>query len=255
MANSIPELNESADFVLNNERHTITLEIHGSPAYVSFVGESGQNSKAIREALGDIAHDYRDELVEILDAWDATHLRPVTELTDDETDMLRELPRTFLLVNGERYGTPGDLEDLDDADFSHADDTIDSRDVIKRIEELEGAFEAAGLDWAKLIPSAADYDAQGQEEGGEAETRAEELKALKDLEGEASGYASDWNHGETLIRESYFRDYAEQFAEDIGAINADAAWPNNCIDWDKAAGELKSDYTEVDFDGVAYLIR
>ena len=32
-------------------------------------------------------------------------------------------------------------------------------------------------------------------------------------------------------------------------------WPNTCIDWDQAAGELKMDYSAVDFDGVTYWIR
>lgn len=41
----------------------------------------------------------------------------------------------------------------------------------------------------------------------------------------------------------------------MGAINADASWPNNCIDWGRAAEELKVDYFEVDYDGVTYLIR
>jgi hypothetical protein len=46
-----------------------------------------------------------------------------------------------------------------------------------------------------------------------------------------------------------------QLAEDIGAINGDATWPNNCIDWDQAAKELRMDYTAVDFDGITYWIR
>lgn len=83
---------------------------------------------------------------------------------------------------------------------------------------------------------------------------ATEYKALKELEEQAEGY-SDWQYGAQLIRESYFKDYAQQLAEDIGAVNADATWPNNCIDWDQAARELEVDYTQVDFDGVTYLIR
>lgn len=83
---------------------------------------------------------------------------------------------------------------------------------------------------------------------------ATEYKALKELEEQAEG-CSDWMYGAQLIRESYFKDYAQQLAEDIGAVNADATWPNNCIDWDLAARELEVDYTQVDFDGVTYLIR
>lgn len=113
--------------------------------------------------------------------------------------------------------------------ISNSDDIIDSRDVIARIEELED-----------------------QEERDEDEQ--EELKALKALEEEAQGY-SDWKHGATLIRDSYFEKYAQELAEDIGAINKGDEWPNNCIDWEWAANELKYDYTSVNFDGVEYWVR
>lgn len=256
------DLPKSADFVINNERCSILLRadaIGTQPAYVSFTGSiagsSGQCDPTIRAALGDIANDYRDELVEILDAWATLHLKNVADLTEEEAERLDSAARCFILVHGERFGAPGDLEDLDDATFSNADDIIDSRDVVKRIEELEGAFEAAGLNWSKLIPSASDYDAQGHEEGSEAEVRAVELKALKDLEDEATNYSEDWRHGSTLIAESHFTQYAEDYAGDLGAINEDATWPANHIDWEAAATELKQDYTEVDFDGVTYLVR
>lgn len=39
-------------------------------------------------------------------------------------------------------------------------------------------------------------------------------------------------------------DFAQNLAEDIGAIDEDAAWPNNCIDWERAARELEGDYWE-----------
>lgn len=59
----------------------------------------------------------------------------------------------------------------------------------------------------------------------------------------------------TLISENYFTDYAEQMAEDIGAIDREAGWPLSFIDWDAAAEALKMDYTSVTFDGDTYLIR
>lgn len=128
------------------------------------------------------------------------------------------------------------------SDPTNSDDLIDSRDVIARIEELEGARDAA------------------QEESEAAliawlEANGEELTALKSLADEASGYASDWQHGETLIRDSYFEDYARQLAEDIGAIPENSAWPCTCIDWEQAAKELQMDYTSVDFDGITYWTR
>jgi hypothetical protein len=87
------------------------------------------------------------------------------------------------------------------------------------------------------------------------EENGQELKALLSLQEDAEKYSEDWKYGATLIRDSYFTDYAQELAEDIGAIKSDATWPNNCIDWDQAARELQMDYTSVEFDGVAYWVR
>lgn len=124
--------------------------------------------------------------------------------------------------------------------ISNSDDTIDSRDVIARIEELEA--DAASLDGS-------DIDIWDRSDDGI------ELATLKALAEEAEGYVPDWHHGETLIRDSYFKDYAMQFADDIGAFPAEASWPCTCIDWDQAARELRLDYTSVEFDGVTYWVR
>lgn len=135
-------------------------------------------------------------------------------------------------------------------EISNHDDVIDSRDVTARIEELRadrGEIEAheGDADAALIRKYLAEWD---EDYGGE-------LRALESLAEEASGYAADWEHGETLIRDSYFEKYAQELAEDIGAINRDAGWPNDCIDWERAARELQQDYTAVDFDGATYWIR
>lgn len=118
--------------------------------------------------------------------------------------------------------------------ISNKDDIIDSRDVIARIAEIE---DENGLAPALDDPDRNEYDT---------------LVALRD---EAASYALDWEYGEALIRDSYFTEYAEQLADDIGAIDRNAGWPLCCIDWDAAAEMLKQDYTCVDFDGVDYWIR
>lgn len=114
------------------------------------------------------------------------------------------------------------------------EDIIDSRDVIARIEYLRAL--------AEETPPDIDDDERA------------ELTALEALAEQCNGYG-DWEYGEALIRKSHFRDYAEQLAEDIGAIPEGAAWPVYCIDWEQAARELSVDYMEVDFDGVSYLMR
>lgn len=149
----------------------------------------------------------------------------------------------------------------------NTDNIIDSRDVIARIEELESEradlVEVVTDAEAAYSEASTDEDIEDAERDREAAADAltewdndyaEELAALKSLADQCEGYG-DWEYGETLIRESYFQDYAQQFAEDCGMIPKDLAWPCTCIDWEQACRELKTDYTEVDFDGVSYFMR
>ena len=159
--------------------------------------------------------------------------------------------------------------------ISNTEDVIDSRDVIVRIEELESerqdlveAVEGAQetLTDAQNDTSALSDDPEeisGLEEALQTakddlkewdDDNGEELATLKALADEA-GSSPDWTYGETLIRDSYFEEYAEQLADDIGAIDRNANWPVNCIDWEQAADALKQDYFSVDFDGVDYWVR
>ena len=121
-------------------------------------------------------------------------------------------------------------------DIRNTDDLIDSRDVMARISELHDQMP--------------EDDVEARRWDG-----WDELRALEKLAEQAEDYAPDWHHGETLIRDSYFKEYAQDMAEDCGLILADAKWPNTCIDWEQAARELQMDYTPLDFDGVTYWIR
>lgn len=116
--------------------------------------------------------------------------------------------------------------------ISNKDDVIDSRDVIARIEELT----------------------EESERWSDEDNDAEELRELMAFAEEGENYSSDWKHGETLIRDSYFVRWCQEFAEDLGALK-NANWPLTCIDWEKAARELQYDYTSIDFAGVEYWIR
>jgi RecJ-like exonuclease len=57
------------------------------------------------------------------------------------------------------------------------------------------------------------------------------------------------------IPDCRFEEYAQQLAEDIGAISSDAQWPLNRIDWEAAADDLKMDYTQFSWDGSDYWVR
>lgn len=39
-------------------------------------------------------------------------------------------------------------------------------------------------------------------------------------------------------------DFAQEMAEQLGSIDKNATWPQNCIDWEHAAKELMYDYCE-----------
>lgn len=131
--------------------------------------------------------------------------------------------------------------------ISNSDDVIDSRDVIARIEELREEREDYTHDDDGNLTNA-DWEADFPDD-------AAELAALEALAEEAAGYAPDWTYGETLIRDSYFEEYARELAEDLGMLDKGDRWPHTCIDWERAADELKQDYTAVDFDEVTYWVR
>ena len=118
-------------------------------------------------------------------------------------------------------------------------ETIDSRDIIARIEELRAEREASD--------DSEQWDVDNMQE-------ATELHALEMLQDEARDYAADWHHGEILIRDSYFTDYAREMLEDCGTIPRDLPWWVE-IDWEATARNVRADYTAVDFDGVTYWIR
>lgn len=178
--------------------------------------------------------------------------------------------------------------------ISNSDDVIDSRDVIDRIDELRGeldtlveaAQEAQGnledaeddearqaakvqfdeamdalvlwlecdnddhpVEIAKAIkPPVGSLKDYGYSDD------ARELFALEALADDAAGYAPDWIHGATLIRESYWVEYVQEMLVDIGDLPKEL--PHYIeIDWEKTADNIRADYTDADFDGVTYLIR
>ena len=116
-------------------------------------------------------------------------------------------------------------------------DVTDSRDIIARIEQVKSDLDQARVD----CDDTTDLEV--------------ELKALEAFAEEASEYAPDWHYGETIIHEDYFQTYAEELADDIGAINRNASWPLTHIDWEAAADDLKMDYSVVGFNGIVYYIR
>lgn len=163
--------------------------------------------------------------------------------------------------------------------IDNSEDILDSRSIIDRIEEIEGyrdglqedldEAEEAYNDW---LADREDGDGESPDESEEGRELAdalayarkelrewqdgdepEELAKLKAFADDLEGYG-DWEHGETLIRESYFTEYCEELCKDIGDLPQDI--PGYLvIDWEATVNNLRVDYTESDFDGVTYLMR
>lgn len=127
--------------------------------------------------------------------------------------------------------------------IDNTQDMIDMWDITDRVDELRGLVHDE--DGNQQTLASGEYD---------------ELELLEGLLAELAGYGGDhdwggdWYPG-SLIRDSYFVTYAQEFADDIGAINSEAGWPTQCIDWGRAARELQMDYSIVDYDGTTYWYR
>lgn len=117
-------------------------------------------------------------------------------------------------------------------DIHNGLDTIDSRDIISRYNEIVGIPEF--LDEATLLE-----------------------KLIR--QGETS---SEWDDGIPMIHEDFFVEYTKDLIDDCWDIARDinkfsSEWPYRHlkIDYVAAAEELMQDYTNIDFDGVTYYIR
>ena len=140
-------------------------------------------------------------------------------------------------------------------------DIIDVRDIIARFEELEEARESLHAEFYEIEESeGVDFDNWERNQIAYDEEEAQERVMLESLLAELNGmggdeqWRGDW-YPVTLIKESYFEDYARELADDIGAVSKDATWPNNCIDWEEAADMLKQDYSSLEMDGETYYTR
>jgi len=123
------------------------------------------------------------------------------------------------------------------------EDIWDSRDAIERIAELEGMNDPEGIGSA---PDNGDGHMDPEDYS--------ELLAWRQFM-DTCYLPEDWEYGETFIADSYFKEYAQEFAEQIGAISSDYQWPLSHIDWDAAADALKQDYTEYELAGHTFRAR
>ena len=138
---------------------------------------------------------------------------------------------------------------------------LDTRDLDKRLNELEDERDDLEDSLTEARIEAKDCDPEEEEEYDDNVIDA--IEALKEWDEEYKEeldelYAmrdeiSEWRHGEALIAEEDFAEYAEQLADDLYGV--EQHWPFNHVDWDAAADELKSDYSSIDYQGSTYLYR
>lgn len=149
----------------------------------------------------------------------------------------------------------GDLsgEWLDLADYSTAEELMEAMQAIHEdeedpeymIQDMEEHAEALGVE-----------ESMSEEDWEQVYEALEALeKSYLDIEA-VQAYCK--NTGEPInsdsIREAEEayqgtydsdEDFAQELAEEIGAVNHGASWPNNCIDWEWAAREIMYDYFEI----------
>lgn len=158
-------------------------------------------------------------------------------------------------VMPERFATADEAREYIAAELEELADECETQDAYNECADAANAIRRGDGEYCATIGRFHYFVSYDEVLAFDDESAAREYETLKTLAEECAGYAPDWKYGETLIRDSYFKEYAQQLAEDIGAIDRNAAWPMCCIDWDQAAEELKQDYTSVDYDGVTYWIR
>ena len=146
--------------------------------------------------------------------------------------------------------------------INNTDNTIDSRDVIARVEELEAEESELQQEIDEKEdqytpeeltknPAPVIVAKEALKEWRESE-EGQELIALKVLAAQGEDYAPDWEYGAQLIHEDYFEEAMDELLEDCGDIPKDLpSYLIITVDYDA----LKQDYTELDFDGQTYYIR
>ena len=157
--------------------------------------------------------------------------------------------RAYIIEEMRNYAVG--LDGVDDEESEKIAALIEAADALENLiaEEAEAEYENTIAGWHYWIS----YEGLG----GLDDDESEELKTLTDLLDDLKGnggdeqWRGDW-YPLTLIRDSYFKDYAQELAEEIDAIPNNAQWPCTCIDWEQAAQELRMDYSSTEYDGVTY---
>jgi hypothetical protein len=121
-------------------------------------------------------------------------------------------------------------------------DIVNVLDILGRIKELE---HIDGID-NDITAEEAEHDSLEEERF--------ELMVLRSVVDQVGYERCDG--GVSLIRESFFVEYAQEYARDTGLISGDIfEWPLNYIDWTAATEDLKQSFTKIDWDGIVFYVN
>ena len=124
-------------------------------------------------------------------------------------------------------------------------DYFDSRDVVTRIIEINRDLHTIHL--------------ESSEKGALRLERIVLKTLLEELENDmptsfGEPIITDTNCGVQGFAAHYAEEYAEEFAYDTGAVER-GSWVEKYVNWEKAAEDLKEDYTEVEILGHTFYLR
>jgi len=148
------------------------------------------------------------------------------------------------------------------ASVSSNDNFIDSRDVEMEADQYQSDIDdkqeeindtTEELDEAREIDddeAIADLDGKLANLQDELTDLKEESESILELHEECENYA----RGGSLINESYFTEYCEEFAYDCGEISRDSSM-SQYVDWDRYAEDSKMDYTTITFEGTDFYVQ
>lgn len=128
----------------------------------------------------------------------------------------------------------------------NTNDIVDVRDLIERYEDLTGLLDIAAHE---VLPgSSTELESLSKK-------RALLEDVLADLKGNGGDeeWRGDW-YPVTLIRDSYFTDYARDLIEDCDGIPRDLP-AYIAIDWQATALNIRVDYLSTEIDGITYWYR
>lgn len=149
-----------------------------------------------------------------------------------------------------------DFDDLESAVESAKEDLEAAKEKAAELQALVVGVDSDGSEHDLLADAQSDVtkaeealaEAEKTFEDWQESAEGDELQNLKDIGDDLSTYRD-----ESGIPESEFENYARELHEDINGSNDN--WPYNCIDWERAAEQLKADYTTIDYDGNTYYVR